>query len=634
LNAIAGRFVARALSRQILVGLAAFAAIAALAPTLLRLDPEVMPGALATAAALATLALVLAASSSWVHLRRHRFTLRALALGSGAVEADDLAALSRMPAALTLQFFVVTAATAALVNLPGVRPEGLDPGRTTSLFVLAATILGASAIPHYVLVRAATSRLFEIAPPEPTAALLEHDDVRARPRRRVAQKLLVAVSLPVALVGIGAVLVVHAHLRTLVEDTRRDTALAVARSALEPAPGALSGAGRSEAVRELGSLGFSARVEVGERSAAESGVVREPDGQITVNVGLEDGRASVRFAPDLDSTVLAEGAAIALVAVLLALAAGGALGTVLADDLHHATRRVRLLGTESVLRGRTEIAHRARFGAVAELARAIEVLAARFRVFAAAQERAIAAREAALRARGLFFASVSHDLKSPLNAVLGFTELLFDVPLTPAQLESLTLIATRGRELLALIETILDAARLEAGQLTLLERDTPAAELVDEAVAKARELAADAEVPVLVEVAEDAPTIPIDLPYAARALGVIVAHAARTVAARPEAASLGIRVTGRVTPSNVEIDVAYPPGVVGRGELDALFARRIATRARGLTLGLTLARSVIELHGGAVEIARTATGAQVVRCRFPLDVPHYRPRLTSVTTLG
>jgi signal transduction histidine kinase len=295
---------------------------------------------------------------------------------------------------------------------------------------------------------------------------------------------------------------------------------------------------------------------------------------------------------------------------------------------------VRLLGTESVLRGRTEIAHRARFGAVAELARAIEVLAARFRVFAAAQERAIAAREAALRARGLFFASVSHDLKSPLNAVLGFTELLFDEPLTPAQLESLTLIATRGRELLALIETILDAARLEAGQLTLLERDTPAAELVDEAVAKARELAADAEVPVLVEVAEDAPTIPIDLPYAARALGVIVAHAARTVAARPEAASLGIRVTGRVTPSNVEIDVAYPPGVVGRGELDALFARRIATRARGLTLGLTLARSVIELHGGAVEIARTATGAQVVRCRFPLDVPHYRPRLTSVTTLG
>src|SRR5262249_56857985 len=102
------------------------------------------------------------------------------------------------------------------------------------------------------------------------------------------------------------------------------------------------------------------------------------------------------------------------------------------------------------------------------LERAIELLAERFRVFARAQERAILAREAGTRTRGLFFASVSHDLKSPLNAILGFAELVRQDTLTPGQAESLEVIDRRGRELLALIETILDAARVEAGQLALV----------------------------------------------------------------------------------------------------------------------------------------------------------------------
>ena len=633
MNAAAGRFVARVVARQILVGLAAFIAIALLAPTLLRLDAGVMPGALAVDAALGAIGLAVAATSTWLHLRRHRFTRRALALGSGAIEADDLAALSRLPGALTLQFFLVTAAAAALVNLPGVRPEGLDVGRTASLSILAITILGASAIPHYVVARSATSRLLELAPADRLGALLDLDDVRGAPRQRVARKLLLAVSLPVALVGIGAVLVVHAHLRTLVEETRADTAIAVARAALEPTPGALSGAGRADALRALSDLGFVARLDRGPATSAPA-FLRESDGQIAVTAGLEDGQAVVRFAPDLDPAVLAEGAAIAITAVLLALGAGRFLGTILSDDLYHATRRVRLLGTESVLRGETEIAHRARFGVVADLARAIEVLTTRFRVFAAAQERAIEAREAALRARGLLFASVSHDLKSPLNAVLGFTEILFAEPLTPAQHESLTLIATRGRELLALIETILDAARLEAGQLTLLERDTTPEELCAEAAAKARELATDARVRLEVEIDPRAPSIPIDLPYASRAIGVILAHALRATAATPTGAGRAVRLCARAAPNGLELDVEYPSDATSRADLDALFARRIATRARGLTLGLTLARSVIELHGGAVEAATTATGAPVARCRFPLDVPDYRPRLTSITTLG
>src|SRR5690606_5747372 len=98
---------------------------------------------------------------------------------------------------------------------------------------------------------------------------------------------------------------------------------------------------------------------------------------------------------------------------------------------------------------------------IAELAGAIDALTVRFGVFAQAQEGAIRARSTAVRARGLFFASVSHDLKSPLNSILGFIQLVSMQPLSQGQQESVEAIETRARELPALIETILDAARVE-----------------------------------------------------------------------------------------------------------------------------------------------------------------------------
>src|SRR4029077_18520784 len=168
---------------------------------------------------------------------------------------------------------------------------------------------------------------------------------------------------------------------------------------------------------------------------------------------------------------------------------GIALGHALGKDLRAATRDVRMLGTDAVLSGGTHVVRAARFRVVARLGTAIERLAARFRVFAQAQERAISARTATARMRGLFFASVSHDLKSPLNAILGFTELVRkSETLSAGQSESLSLIDRRGRELLALIETILDAARVDAGQLSLVVDACDAHLMLAEAVAKGKDL--------------------------------------------------------------------------------------------------------------------------------------------------
>ena len=629
-------FARRILSRKALAGAAAFLVVAIFAPRLLVLEDDVASGVLSVGATLAVLALASTTALSLMALRRHRFLLRALAAGEHDVEPVDLGRLAELPTSLSLRFFVATSLVSSLVLVPGIRPERLDGGRAVSLVILAMTILAGAALPHYVLTRQATIEVLEISPLEPLSVLLEALELRKIPSRRITLRLLLAVVAPVALVGAGAVLVTHAHLRTLTEQSRRATALLIARTALEPSPG--GPAARASAAAAAAQLGFAVRFERQNAESPDPQYSRDPDGAVVVTAPLEDGQAVLRFSTELDPGTIYGSVAVGLLAVLLAALVGALFGRVLAADLEEATRSVRLLGTESVLRGGTQIARPARFAVVADLGRAIEELTGRFRVFAAAQERALEARAAAHRMRGLLFASVSHDLKSPLNAVLGFAELVGQGALTEAQRESLELIQTRGRELLGLIETILDAARVEAAQLELTPRPAQVARLVAEAVRKARELAGDADAAVVVDLSPGLPTVPADPAYAPRALAVIVAHAIRTAAGDGNARLTRVRAVQATLPGRggerVLIDVEYGSREVTRADLELLFARQASGRGRGLTLGLSLARSVIELHGGAVEVEARSEGGVVCHVWLPLVVPSKRPQLTSFPTLG
>ncbi|WP_437673265.1 sensor histidine kinase [Sorangium sp. So ce131] len=626
-------FERRVLVRQALVGVAAFGAIAALAPKLLILEQDVAASVLSVGAKIALAAVVATTFLTLLRLRTHRELLRSLVVGAREIDHEELERFAELPPALAMRFVLASSAISSLTMIPGIRPEKLDDGRAVSLLILAITILCASGIPHYVLTRAATFSLFEISPVEAVGALLETSELYQTPRRRVTYKLLLSVAAPVLLVGVGAVLIANAHLQTFVERSRRTTAGLIARTALDPALGALEEADRNDVVAAAAEFGFLARVEG--CSIAEPSFGREADGQIAVITPIDGGCANIRFSADLEPSVATWGALVALLAMLVAGALGNVFGRVLAADLVHATKQVRLLGTDSVLRGATQIARPARFAVVARLGLAIEDLAERFRVFAAAQERALEAREAAQRMRGLLFASVSHDLKSPLNAILGFAELVGQEDLTAAQRESLELIATRGRELLGLIESILDAARVEAGQLTLEPQPTSVGALIAGALRKARELSSDADGEVVVEVGDTLPLIPVDQAYATRAIAVIVAHALRTGAADPSARLVRLTATlGGDFNSEVRIDIEYGSRDVPPDELEALFSRQTTARGRGLTLGLSHARSVIELHGGSLEVDGAPDGRPVCRARLPRIPPPRRPRLSSVPALG
>jgi len=97
--------------------------------------------------------------------------------------------------------------------------------------------------------------------------------------------------------------------------------------------------------------------------------------------------------------------------------------------------------------------------------------------------------ERANRAKDRFLATMSHELRTPLNAILGFTGLMLmrlPGPLTETQERQLTHVQNSGRHLLALINDLLDLARIESGHADLVLEDVDTIAVFDEVAATLR----------------------------------------------------------------------------------------------------------------------------------------------------
>lgn len=104
------------------------------------------------------------------------------------------------------------------------------------------------------------------------------------------------------------------------------------------------------------------------------------------------------------------------------------------------------------------------------------------------------ARQAS-QAKSQFLSRMSHEVRTPLNSILGFSELLqYDQSLTPDQRDNVDMVAQSGKHLLALINDVLDLSKIEAGQITFQIKPLPVHKLLHECEAMARPLAATYEI--------------------------------------------------------------------------------------------------------------------------------------------
>ncbi len=296
----------------------------------------------------------------------------------------------------------------------------------------------------------------------------------------------------------------------------------------------------------------------------------------------------------------------ALAGLLLGAALGAVLGTRLRDDL---AERATALGAGAGGRGD-------------DLGAALDEAAAAMAAMKADQRRAITTRLEGARLRAFVLAGVSHDLRGPLNSLVGFTEILregVDGPLTEAQAESVEALARGGRALLRRVDDLLDAARLDAGRMTLDRVTVPLRELLEAARSVALERLGDT-LPdpdgVRIDGALDG-TLVADRARMAQALGAVLAFA-RTAA--PDRARAEVR---RDPTGQPVLTVSIPGTAALRAWLeDPLEVPPAGVRAPvGLGLAVSVARRILALHGGALDTGEAADGHLTLRARLGGDAP-------------
>ncbi|NOY90197.1 MAG: hypothetical protein GXP55_03230, partial [Deltaproteobacteria bacterium] len=260
------------------------------------------------------------------------------------------------------------------------------------------------------------------------------------------------------------------------------------------------------------------------------------------------------------------------------------------------------------------------------LNQAIVALAERFARVANEEARARAVLERAERLRPRFMAYVSHDLRGPLNSIKGFAEILSrgtNPPLAPEQRESLATIQESGEELLRLVTEIIDSTRLTEGRIDLHRRWTPIVTLLTEAIGQVRLLRRRRPIELETSLQPGLPVLQVDRGRLVQALVSVLAFVQHPL--EDGSVHVGVRVieTRPERAGRVRFEIRASPGVdLGDGEhlFEALRPERGPTgqRVAGLGVGLSLARGLVERHGGEL---RYRPGLQQTGGAFVLDLP-------------
>jgi signal transduction histidine kinase len=245
----------------------------------------------------------------------------------------------------------------------------------------------------------------------------------------------------------------------------------------------------------------------------------------------------------------------------------------------------------------------------------------RFRIESALRDRNDAL-EAADRLKSDFIKHVSYELRTPLNTILGFAEMLSSgVPgaLNERQAEYVGDIVAGANTLTSLVNDILDLSLIESGALRLELTRIDLRALIEDVAAHAREWAAKVDLTLQVDVAEDAGAFLADDRRVRQIVFNLLSNAFKYT---PRGGT--ITLSGRIQGEDVQIAVAdNGPGIAP--EVKANVFERFAAKSRsgqraGAGLGLALVNRFVELHDGWVEIesgALAENAGTLVRCHLP-----------------
>jgi signal transduction histidine kinase len=259
---------------------------------------------------------------------------------------------------------------------------------------------------------------------------------------------------------------------------------------------------------------------------------------------------------------------------------------------------------------------RVEVGGLAETA----TLGAAFNEMADELEREASQRDQLDRLKDEFVLTASHELRSPLTSVQGFAELLMleRDSLTPKQVETVEIILDNCRHLVRLLNDLLDLARSDAGRLSIQAQPTELAPLIDDAVRTMRAQTESANQSLIQQVDPGLPLVDVE---PGRIRQILVNLLTNAHEYSPERAS--IAVTARAEGDEVVIAVIDDGPGIPESQLEQIFERftrgeaGLTQRVGGTGLGLAISKSLVELHGGTIEVESTVGRGSTFTFRLP-----------------
>jgi len=226
--------------------------------------------------------------------------------------------------------------------------------------------------------------------------------------------------------------------------------------------------------------------------------------------------------------------------------------------------------------------------------------------------------ELASKVKSEFIANMSHELRTPLNTIIGFSKLLseHDKRTLPANeiVEYATLIHDAAGHLLSVINDILDISKIQSGRYTLDSREINVDEIIQSSVTSFRLMASEAGVALVPVVAIDLPAVRGDSVKLRQIFTNLISNAIKFT---PRGGSVTIEAL-RISNGGVAILIRDTGVGMTADEITVAltpFGQVDGSRSRwreGTGLGLPIAKALVELHGGTIEIrSQKARGTEV-----------------------
>lgn len=226
-------------------------------------------------------------------------------------------------------------------------------------------------------------------------------------------------------------------------------------------------------------------------------------------------------------------------------------------------------------------------------------------------------------AQARFLTNMSHELRTPMNAIIGFTSLLLDdrsLEMKDRQRNNLERVSRNARDLLELINNVLDLSKIEAGRMDVYSEPTDLRDLIERVISVVEPLKENRPLKLSSEVEEGLPTLKTDRMKLQQILINLLSNAVKFTQEGE------VRVLAERAAGGTRISVIDTGAGIAESDLPKIFEefRQVGSSGRssrsGTGLGLTITRRLVELLGGRISVTSRLGSGTTFTLMLPVEI--------------